>query len=86
MLFSTVLDYSCGRLVHLYKLQENTKKAKLWLMVSITINLGMLSFFKYSDFFIANINNLLNLSIPLLKLTLPIGISISNNVLYHRCI
>lgn len=75
MLFSTVVDYTCGRLVDLYKTQEKHKKAKLWLTISITVNLGMLSFFKYSDFFIANINNLLNLSIPLLKLTLPIGIS-----------
>lgn len=75
MLFSTVLDYTCGKLVDFYKKQNDIKKAKLWLIVSISVNLGMLSFFKYSDFLINNINSLLNLSIPLLKLTLPIGIS-----------
>ncbi|MCQ4922376.1 hypothetical protein NE686_04710 [Tissierella carlieri] len=75
MLFSTVLDYTCGRLVHYYKSNENINKAKLWLGVSIFVNLGLLGFFKYSDFLIFNLNNILGSSIPLLNLTLPIGIS-----------
>jgi alginate O-acetyltransferase complex protein AlgI len=41
----------------------------------IVFNIGMLFFFKYSDFFISNINGLLGTSIPLLQLTLPLGIS-----------
>lgn len=39
------------------------------------INLGLLGFFKYSDFLIGTVNRLLGCSIPLLELPLPIGIS-----------
>lgn len=75
MLFSTVLDYTCGRKIHANKAKENYKKAKVWLLVSIVVNISLLGFFKYSDFIISNLNSLLNLNIPLLNLILPIGIS-----------
>lgn len=75
MLFSTVVDYSCGKRVHFYKNKNHISKAKLWLGLSIFTNLGLLAFFKYSDFLIANVNNLFNTTIPLLGLALPIGIS-----------
>ena len=75
MLFSTVVDYTCGRMVHYYKTNNNIRRSKLWLGVSIVINLSLLGFFKYSDFLISNINNIFNLGIPLLNLILPIGIS-----------
>ena len=75
MIFSTVLDYTCGILVNFYKLKGQLKKSKIWLLVSIVVNLGFLGFFKYSDFIIENLNNLFNLGIPLLGITLPIGIS-----------
>ncbi|WP_313755732.1 MBOAT family O-acyltransferase [Tissierella sp.] len=75
MLFSTVLDYTCGRLVYCYKDNKDVNKARLWLGVSIFTNLGLLGFFKYSDFFISNINNIFGFNISLLNLTLPIGIS-----------
>ena len=75
MLFSTVLDYTCGRFVDDYKAKGNVGKAKLWLSISISVNLGLLGFFKYSDFLITNINHIFNLNIPILNLVLPIGIS-----------
>ena len=75
MLFSTVVDYSCGRKVHYHKTNDHISKAKLWLGVSIFTNLGLLAFFKYSDFLIGNVNNLFNTTIPLLGFALPIGIS-----------
>ncbi len=75
MLFSTVLDYTCGKFVDFYKSKGETAKSKIWLIVSIVINLGILGFFKYSDFLISNINNIFNVNIPLLNLVLPIGIS-----------
>ena len=75
MLFSTVVDYTCGKRVHFYKKKNHISKAKLWLGLSIFTNLGLLAFFKYSDFLIANVNNLFNTTIPLLGLALPIGIS-----------
>ena len=75
MLFSTVVDYTCGRFVDFYKTKEDISKSKAWLIVSIAVNLSLLSFFKYSDFLISSINQVFNLGIPLLNLPLPIGIS-----------
>ena len=42
---------------------------------SILLSLGFLGYFKYADFFIGNFNAVTGLSIPLLKIALPIGIS-----------
>jgi len=70
MIFSSIVDYCNGRLIEKYP-----KKKKIFLILSITINLGLLGFFKYGDFFINNINHLLHTSIPLLNIGLPIGIS-----------
>lgn len=75
MIFSTVLDYTCGRKIHFHKINNQLKESKIWLLVSIVTNLGLLGFFKYSDFLIGNLNSLFNLSIPLLNIILPIGIS-----------
>ena len=50
-------------------------ESKIALLVSIAVGLGALMCFKYSDFFISNINALTGMNIPLLKLSLPVGIS-----------
>lgn len=72
MLFSTIVDYIHALIIDKYR---NTFKAKLALMSSIIINLSLLVFFKYSDFFISIINSIFNTDIALFNLTLPIGIS-----------
>ena len=72
MIFSTILDYCCGRAAEKYR---GTKKANIALIVSVTVNLGLLCLFKYTDFLLATINGIFGLSIPLLNLPLPIGIS-----------
>jgi D-alanyl-lipoteichoic acid acyltransferase DltB (MBOAT superfamily) len=48
---------------------------KAWLAGGLAFNLGLLAYFKYADFFIANINGLLGGSVPLLGVVLPVGIS-----------
>ncbi len=68
MIFSSITDYTLGRLIE-------KKRQKRYLVISIIINLALLFFFKYIDFFIGNVNNLLSINIPLLELGLPIGIS-----------
>ena len=45
------------------------------MLFAIIWNIGLLLFFKYTDFFIINANNLFNTSFNILGLTLPIGIS-----------
>ncbi len=75
MIFSTIVDYTHGRMVQKFKDQGKMKKARLVVASSVIINLLLLGFFKYSDFLIGNINSIFNADIPLLNLTLPIGIS-----------
>ncbi len=72
MLFSTFSDYLHGCLIGACK---NRNVARGLLISSIVINLGILGFFKYSDFLIGTVNQLLGCNIPLLNLPLPIGIS-----------
>lgn len=73
MFVSTLIDYFNGYFVAKYR-DTNKKKARKFLLCSIVANLSILAFFKYFDFVIANLN-LLGLNLPLLHLSLPIGIS-----------
>ena len=49
--------------------------SKAVLAVSSAVSIGMLAYFKYADFFIENFNAATGLSVPLLKIALPVGIS-----------
>ena len=51
------------------------KASKVFLTLSILVSLGLLGYFKYADFFLSSVNAVTGLSLPLLKLSLPIGIS-----------
>ncbi|WP_284142992.1 MBOAT family O-acyltransferase [Caloranaerobacter azorensis] len=73
MIFSSIVDYFHGLLIE--KFRNENKKAKLVVLSSVVINLGLLSFFKYSDFLIDNFNHLFNTGFETLDLPLPIGIS-----------
>lgn len=77
LIISTVLDYHVGK--HIWKIKEISKK-KILLAISLAGNLGLLGFFKYSDFAVTQFNILgnyfdLGSNIPYLNLLLPIGIS-----------
>ena len=75
MLFSTVWDYAMGRCIDTNLKQGRKGRARIFLIVTIVVNLGLLGFFKYADFVIATINMIPGVSLPLLNLPLPIGIS-----------
>lgn len=75
MIFSTIVDYFHGMLIYKYKQCDNNKKSRLILISSIFINLSLLAFFKYSDFFISSVNTIFGSNLKLLNLSLPIGIS-----------
>ena len=70
MLLSITVNYVLALL-----LDKKRKYDKLFLIISLIFNIGMLFSFKYLNFFITNINNIAHLNISLFKLTLPIGIS-----------
>ena len=73
MLFSITQGYFLGRLIEKYR--DNKRLAKLFLTLSVVVSLGLLCYCKYADFFIDNFNAVTGLSLPLLKIALPIGIS-----------
>ena len=75
MIFSTIVDYTCGYFIDKYKRQNKKNIAKRFVILSAIINLSLLGFFKYIDFFIGIINYIPGVSIPLLHVALPIGIS-----------
>ena len=68
LIFSSTIDY------HLSKRIESSNTPKKYLYLSILLNIGLLSIFKYSDFLISIINSF-GVNLPFLRLGLPIGIS-----------
>ena len=72
MVFTIALFYGCGLAIG-YCSSKVWKK--FWLTVSVVISVALLGLFKYADFFVSSFNSVTGLSIPLLKLALPVGIS-----------
>ena len=75
MLFSTVFDYCNGRMLERLDRTGKPELRKWVLVLSLIGNLGMLGFFKYTDFLISSINALTGQEFDLLGIALPIGIS-----------
>ncbi len=73
MLISISIAYILG--LQIEKALNNPKKARFFMILSVSCSLAFLIFFKYTNFFIDNVRALTNLPIPFLKLSLPIGIS-----------
>lgn len=73
MIFSILVNYIFGRLMD--KHRENKKRMKLMLVLSVVIDIGLLSVFKYTDFIITNVNAIFGANFDLLNIALPIGIS-----------
>lgn len=74
LLFSAFVDYFLGLLIQKYR-SDSPIKAKLALLYSLSVNIGVLLFFKYASFLVGNINHFMSLNIQPLDLPLPIGIS-----------
>lgn len=72
MIISIIQGYVFGLLIEKHK---GTKRSKVFLTASVVLSLGLLGYCKYADFFIENFNVLTGLSVPLLGIALPIGIS-----------
>jgi len=76
MILSVILDYIFGLGVSIFKEKNNDKIARRFVIASIIINLSLLGFFKYADFFINNLKLIPALSsLKPLNISLPIGIS-----------
>jgi D-alanyl-lipoteichoic acid acyltransferase DltB (MBOAT superfamily) len=82
IMLSTVVDYGCGRQIGSVPVDERREKTKPWLYLSLAVNLGLLCFFKYYDFFVDEFVQAagwvgvgLDADRYLLNLVLPVGIS-----------
>ena len=76
MIFTITIDYIFGLLVERSLKRDDRKRARLHLILSVVINLAILGFFKYYDFFVSNLKLIPGLDwLPLLGIGLPIGIS-----------
>lgn len=72
MIISITGNFVFGRL--LGKTQQKPLK-NLFLVLAVILNLSALAVFKYGNFALTNVNRLFSLSLPLMNLSLPIGIS-----------
>ncbi|MCU0915859.1 MAG: MBOAT family protein [Planctomycetes bacterium] len=78
LFLSTGLDFCAGLLID--RTGPNRRARRAFLLVSIVCNLSILGFFKYSNFFLGDLQTLLtwlgiDVRLPLLKVILPVGIS-----------
>lgn len=77
LIFTIIIDYFAGILIE----NASGPRRKLFLIMSLVANIGVLAIFKYYNFFINNINGLLHglhiatHDLPLLSIILPIGLS-----------
>ncbi|MEG1447170.1 MAG: MBOAT family O-acyltransferase [Ruthenibacterium sp.] len=73
MVVLILINYIAG--LGMEKFNHSDAARKFFLLFSIIASLGMLFFFKYTNFFIENFNAIAGTSLSLLHLTLPLGIS-----------
>lgn len=76
--FTTVVDYSLALKINALPLGDPRRKR--WLLLSVASNLGLLGYFKYTEFGLTVVEELLRVfgipwARPVLSITLPIGIS-----------
>ncbi|MBL9103756.1 MAG: MBOAT family protein [Myxococcales bacterium] len=86
LLLSTVLDYVCSHRIAAERSQFAAgdagarRRRNAWLAASLVGNLGLLAYFKYTNFLLGAFGDIchalgMDVAVPFLELTLPIGIS-----------
>ena len=78
LILSIVINYAISIAIRPNNTNDSKTNAtvlKVYLALGIIFNVGLLAFFKYADFFIANVNQISNLNISFLRLAIPLAIS-----------
>ena len=75
ILVSMLFNYTVGRELSSHSHKKRNYSPKTLLGIGVFFNLALLGYFKYSDFFIINVNRAFDGHIPLLNLALPLAIS-----------
>ena len=73
ILSSIIVNYFIGNKLNHKSLTG--KGRKIWMIIGVIFNLGLLGYFKYYDFFVENINTVFRTNFTLLHILLPLGIS-----------
>ncbi len=69
---SMISGYGFGLLVEKYK---HASSGRIWCFLSICVSLSFLLYFKYANFVLKNVNQMMGMKLPLLQVSLPVGIS-----------
>jgi alginate O-acetyltransferase complex protein AlgI len=72
---SILFNYVIGGIIIRKKENWSNTNKKIILIIGISGNIILLCYYKYMDFFISNINGLINAQLDLLQIALPLGIS-----------
>ena len=77
LLFSSLLDFSISSIIDRNNISGKVKYNRLYLLVSVVVNLSILMYFKYYSFFYNEFISLLNIenNSKLISIALPLGIS-----------
>jgi len=79
LVVSTVADFAFGRLVHSANILDRPRLKRIGIIGSVMVNIGLLSYFKYANFLVEQLNRLGDYlgvgTIAWTSVTLPIGIS-----------
>lgn len=75
MILSICLNHVLTVWISKISTQDKNTKRRFPLAIGITLNLGVLFYFKYFDFFLTAVNDVFKLSFPMKNILLPLGIS-----------
>lgn len=76
MLFLSLEDFVCAKLME--RNRNNKGRRRLYMIISVASNLGVLIFFKYTNFLMGNLFGLFGMESPFIQIILPIGVSFNS--------
>ena len=79
LLFVTLSDWLIAQQIYRNKRQHNDVKARIWLIISVVIDLGLLCYFKYAYFFTNMVNDLFGTQFAVFDIFAYIGNGFSNS-------
>ncbi|WP_305908384.1 MBOAT family protein [Methylomarinum sp. Ch1-1] len=75
ILCSIGINYALGETISKQRKKGNKRSSRIFLIAGVSFNLGLIGYFKYTNFLVDNINNLLGSNIQLEPIVLPLAIS-----------
>lgn len=75
MVLSIVIGYAMGIAIDISKKKNMDVLAKVFLVIDVIINIGILLYFKYIGFVTQNLNKWFGSNVSIVKIALPVGIS-----------